>query len=265
MSDAIERDHLKFVDSTIQKKLLSVAVQPPLNPRRRYNSEGKRRVKRLQGKPMTLDVSCSSRVDFKYIFILQLSKLKNYDLNPSESLWLRLNLTSVNKDVNHALDGIHIHPDILKYGVYSKRIYQDRSVRIPIDQSMIKKGKIEYDSFTSPNHSKAFVHSSRLKDLLIIKKNCNTYDFQLVPYDLHGDTNASEPCKYDICCFLSNFSIGQLDEIDEEETTMANAKKFRTDYNLDMSQLVCQVLIKENQTWHFTDIVCFSKAMVERM
>jgi hypothetical protein len=49
---------LKSVDSAIQKTLLSVDVQPPLNPRRRYYSEGKRRVKRLQGKPMTLNVRC---------------------------------------------------------------------------------------------------------------------------------------------------------------------------------------------------------------
>ena len=261
----IERVHLKFVDSAIQKKLLSVVVQPPLNPRRRYNSEGKRRVKRLQGKPMTLDVSCCSSLNLTFIFVLQLSKLKNYDLNPSESLWLRVNLTSVNKDVNHALDGVHIHPDELQYRVYSGHIHQDRSVRVPIKRSMIKKGKLEYDSFTSPNYSKAFVHSSRLKELLITKKNYNTYDFQLVPYDIHGDTNASEPCMYDIYSFSWKLSIDQLDTIDEEETAMANAKKFRTDYNLDKSQLVCQLLIKENQTWHFTDIVCLSKAMVERM
>ncbi len=44
---------------------------------------------------------------------------------------------------------------------------------------------------------------------------------------------------------------------------MAKAKCFREDYHLTSSRIACQLLIKQNDTWRMTDIVCETDIMEE--
>jgi hypothetical protein len=65
-----DRMNLKSVDRSIQENLLSVNVQPSMNPRRRYKSEGKRRIKKLRGDLITLNVCLFFFFSTYFIFVL---------------------------------------------------------------------------------------------------------------------------------------------------------------------------------------------------
>ncbi len=65
-----DRMNLKSVDIFVQKKLLSINVQPSTNPRRRYKSEGKRRIKKLRGDLITLNVCLFFFFSTDFIFLL---------------------------------------------------------------------------------------------------------------------------------------------------------------------------------------------------
>lgn len=70
-----ERINLKSVDSSIQKQLVSVSIQPTNNDRRRYKCEGKRRIKKLLRNPMTVD-ACFFFFFFSSDFVLLVIKIK---------------------------------------------------------------------------------------------------------------------------------------------------------------------------------------------
>jgi hypothetical protein len=137
---------LKSVDIDTQKRLISVIVHPRQDPRRRYATEEKRRMKKGDNSDLiTLDV----RPFFKYftqcILFFQLSQLKKYNLNPNQSLVLRLSLISSSIDVNNPFDNVHIHPDKLRYfsPLMQLDLPNDGSIYIPIEQSDIDKGIIK--------------------------------------------------------------------------------------------------------------------------
>ncbi|CAF3744279.1 unnamed protein product, partial [Adineta steineri] len=45
--------------------------------------------------------------------------------------------------------------------------------------------------------------------------------------------------------------------------TVNEAKKIFDQYNLKASRIICQLLIKENESFHFTDIICATHKMEE--
>jgi hypothetical protein len=47
------------------------------------------------------------------------------------------------------------------------------------------------------------------------------------------------------------------------EFTVAKAKVFRDEYQLQASHIACQLLIKQDTTWYGTDILCQTNIMEE--
>ena len=47
------------------------------------------------------------------------------------------------------------------------------------------------------------------------------------------------------------------------KSVVAEAKCFRNTYNLKFSRIACQLIIKQNETWFMTDIVCKTDIMEE--
>jgi len=55
-----------------------------------------------------------------------------------------------------------------------------------------------------------------------------------------------------------NKFFSQLDT-DKDETKKISVKQAKTifkKYNMKFSRIACQLLIKQNESWHFTDIAC---------
>jgi hypothetical protein len=63
--------------------------------------------------------------------------------------------------------------------------------------------------------------------------------------------------------FSKNFFL-KSDTIDNTKTTSGNAKIFRKKYNLKASRIACQILIEEEETYHFTHMTCVTNVMIER-
>jgi len=68
-------------------------------------------------------------------------------------------------------------------------------------------------------------------------------------------------------CFFyilgKSFFLKLLDTINPKKTIAGNAKVFRKIYNVEASQIACQILINENESYVFTDITCKTEIMVE--
>ncbi len=105
----------------------------------------------------------------------------------------------------------------------------------------------------------------RLKDLEIIKKLDKMYTFKLIPYSISAIDDKSETCMYYFLFYILNKSfLLKSDTKDETKTICGNAKIFRKKYNVKASQIACQVLIEEGETYHFTHITCATNVMIER-
>jgi hypothetical protein len=60
-----------------------------------------------------------------------------------------------------------------------------------------------------------------------------------------------------------NIFFNLIDKNQSAKSVVAEAKCFRNTYNLKSSRIACQLLIKQNETWHMTDIVCETDIMEE--
>lgn len=54
-----------------------------------------------------------------------------------------------------------------------------------------------------------------------------------------------------------------LDENNNAKSTVAKAKYFRDTFHLEQSRIACQILIRKNDNWHLTDIICKTNIMEE--
>ncbi|CAF0935189.1 unnamed protein product [Adineta steineri] len=121
-------------------------------------------------------------------------------------------------------DGVYLHPNISEYHSDDAIELTDGSICVPLAVDDIKKG------------IKAFPR------LQIIKRKLGTYKRELTPLNLSGI--ASDINGNDI-------------------VTVNEAKKIFDQYNLKASRIICQLLIKENELFRFTDIVCATHKMEE--
>jgi hypothetical protein len=60
-----------------------------------------------------------------------------------------------------------------------------------------------------------------------------------------------------------NIFFNPIDKKQSAKSVVAEAKRFRNTYNLKSSRIACQLLIKEKEIWHRTDIVCHTDIMEE--
>lgn len=64
--------------------------------------------------------------------------------------------------------------------------------------------------------------------------------------------------------YMLNISfLFKLDVCDVKKGVRKNMSIFRKKYNLKASRIHCQLIIKENQSFIFTNITCASDVMVE--
>ncbi|CAF4267800.1 unnamed protein product, partial [Adineta steineri] len=114
-------------------------------------------------------------------------------------------------------DEVYLHPNKLEY--HSKGVieFRDGTIGVRLTADDIKKG------------IKAFPR------LQILKAKLRTYYREFTPLDRFGIASG----------------------IDGNETvTVREAKKMFDEFNLKITSIVCQLLIKQNETFHFTDIIC---------
>ncbi len=54
-----------------------------------------------------------------------------------------------------------------------------------------------------------------------------------------------------------------MDEDESEKISVKEAKAIFKKYNMEFSRIACQLLIKQNESWHFTNITCESHVIRE--
>ncbi|CAF4219149.1 unnamed protein product [Rotaria socialis] len=159
---------------------------------------------------------------------IMLPNLKNVRLNPNQSFWIQLGLiTTTDNPANNE----YIHANRIEYHSNDISISDDEFVRIPLYQMDIQGG------------------IKRLPHLSIIKVKLDEYTFVLKPFNPSATDNPVE--------------IYVIDEKNSKKSLVAKAKLFRGEYNLQSSRIVCQLLIKQNETWHTTNIMCRTDVMNE--
>lgn len=158
---------------------------------------------------------------------ISLPDLQNCQTDETESIWLQLSL--ITSDENPSKTEF-LHTYKLEYHDDDSITAEDGSVRVPLKSNSI---------------------TSRLKQLArvsIIKKKLEKYDFQLKPYN----PLSASPSAADIY------------ENPDIKSTVPKAKCFRDIYHLELSRIACQILIRKNDLWHLTDIVCKTNIMEEK-
>ncbi|CAF4150187.1 unnamed protein product [Rotaria magnacalcarata] len=154
---------------------------------------------------------------------IMLPNLKNVKLNPNQSFWIQLGLiTTTDNPANNE----YIHVNRIRYHSNDISILDDEFVRIPLCQMDIQGG------------------IKRLPHLSIIKVKLDEYRFVLKPFNPSATDNPVE-----------------IYENNSKKSLVAKAKIFREEYNLTSSRIVCQLLIKQNATWHTTNIMCRTDIM----
>ncbi|CAF2464876.1 unnamed protein product [Rotaria sp. Silwood2] len=148
--------------------------------------------------------------------IIKLPDLKDIQLNSNQSFWFRLILTTYSKN---PLDEEYLHVNKLEYHCNDVHEFSDKTICIPLTPMDIKEGK------------------KVLPRLSIIKTTLNNYKSKLVPLSLTKIHN--EP----------NENIN-------ERIAVREAKKLFKKFNLKASRIVCELVIKQNELWHFTNITC---------
>ncbi|CAF1045578.1 unnamed protein product [Adineta ricciae] len=120
---------------------------------------------------------------------------------------------------------VFLHPNKLEYHSSNTTTLNDGTVCVPISVDEINNGV------------------KSLPRLSFIKTKLTDYRRSLATFDL--------------------WNTGSND--DEEQTlTVAEAKTFFEQHNLKASRINCQLLIEQNNTFHFTDITCKTKKMEEK-
>ncbi|CAF0936276.1 unnamed protein product [Adineta ricciae] len=120
---------------------------------------------------------------------------------------------------------IFLHANKLEYHSSNTKTLDDGTVCLPISLDEINDGL------------------KSLPRLSFVKTKLTDYSRSLAAFDLSG--------------------AGSNDD-DEKKLTVAEAKTFFEQHNLKASRISCQLLIEQNNTFHFTDITCKTKKMEEK-
>ncbi|CAF1022649.1 unnamed protein product [Adineta steineri] len=164
------------------------------------------------------------RRSFRDPLAIDISKLQKEPLSSDQTFWIRLSLVAHREN---APDKTYLHPNILKYildDANVAKVLDDGTLAVRLTSDDIKKG------------IKEFPHLS------IIKRKFDTYNRELTLYN--GNTVAS---------YIRGNEI----------VTVKEAKKIYKKYNSKASQIVYQLLIKQGETFDFTDHVCVTRKMEE--
>ncbi|CAF1060946.1 unnamed protein product [Rotaria sordida] len=156
---------------------------------------------------------------------IKLPNLKNCTLNSNQSFWIELILITTQEN---PANKVFIHIDQIEYHANNVPECDHGYVRIPLTEIDIQMG------------------IKQLARVSIIKEKLEAYTFELIPFN--------------------HLSIDNSVEIYENENInsfIKKAKLFRDTYKLTSSRIACQLLIKQNEIWHMTNIVCETDVMKE--
>ncbi|CAF3716386.1 unnamed protein product [Rotaria sordida] len=156
--------------------------------------------------------------------VIKLPDLKGIKLNSNQLFWLRLILTTYSEN---PLDEVYLHVNQLKYHSNDIHELDDKTICIPLTLTDIEEGK------------------KALSCLSIIKTTLNNYMSRLIPFNLTRINNESY-------------------ENTNEKISIPEAKKIFKKFNLKASRIVCQLVIKQNEFWHFTNITCQTKGIEDK-
>ncbi|CAF3938453.1 unnamed protein product [Rotaria sp. Silwood2] len=156
---------------------------------------------------------------------IKLPNLKNCTLNSNQSFWLELILITTQEN---PANKVFIHIDQIEYHANDLPECDHGFVRIPLTPTDIQR------------------EIKQLARISIIKEKLDAYTFKLIPFNQLSIDNSVE-----------------IYENENVKSLIKKAKCFRDTYDLKSSRIVCQLLIKQNETWHMTNIVCETDIMKE--
>ncbi|CAF2313032.1 unnamed protein product [Rotaria sp. Silwood2] len=156
---------------------------------------------------------------------IKLPNLKNCTLNSNQSFWLELILITTQEN---PANKVFIHIDQIEYHANDLPECDHGFVRIPLTPTDIQR------------------EIKQLARISIIKEKLDAYTFKLIPFNQLSIDNSVE-----------------IYENENVKSLIKKAKCFRDTYDLKSGRIVCQLLIKQNETWHMTNIVCETDIMKE--
>ncbi|CAF2160588.1 unnamed protein product [Rotaria magnacalcarata] len=157
--------------------------------------------------------------------VVGLPNLKDIQSDTDSLFWLRLILITNSKNPR---DEVYFHLNKLKYHSDDVQELDDQTVCIPLTKTdIIEENKV-------------------LSRLSIIKTTLNEYKSELIPYDLSKSNYESQ----------ENASKGEISK--------REAKQVFKKFNLKASRIVCQLLIKQNDLWHYTNIACETNVIEDK-
>ncbi|CAF4237433.1 unnamed protein product [Rotaria sp. Silwood2] len=156
---------------------------------------------------------------------IKLPNLKNCTLNSNQSFWLELILITTQEN---PANKVFIHIDQIEYHANDLPECDHGFVRIPLTPTDIQR------------------EIKQLARISIIKEKLDAYTFKLIPFNQLSIDNSVE-----------------IYENENVKSLIKKAKWFRDTYDLKSGRIVCQLLIKQNETWHMTNIVCETDIMKE--
>ncbi|CAF1264659.1 unnamed protein product [Adineta steineri] len=157
---------------------------------------------------------------------IKLPNLNTCHLKAQQSLWLQLTLITGNENPTGKA---YTHVDKLEYHADDLPECGHGPVRVPLTPTDIQQG------------------TKQLARISIIKKKLDAYSFELKPFNPTSTDNQIETY-----------------ENTNAKSTVAKAKCFRETYHLKFSRIACQLLIKQDSTWHTTNIFCQTDIMEEK-
>ncbi|CAF1104258.1 unnamed protein product [Rotaria sp. Silwood1] len=150
--------------------------------------------------------------------------LKDIKLNSNQSFGLRLGLITYSENL---LDEINFHVNKLEYHSNDVHKFNDNTVGILLTPRNIEEERIV------------------LSRQSIVKTTLNNYKPKLIPLCLTGIPN--DP-----------------NENMNEKISVREAKEMYKKFNLKASRIICQLVIKQNDLWHFTNIKCETQVIQDK-
>ncbi|CAF3428509.1 unnamed protein product [Rotaria sp. Silwood1] len=150
--------------------------------------------------------------------------LKDIKLNSNQSFGLRLGLITYSENL---LDEINFHVNKLEYHSNDVHKFNDNTVGILLTPRNIEEERIV------------------LSRQSIVKTTLNNYKRKLIPLCLTGIPN--DP-----------------NENMNEKISVREAKEMYKKFNLKASRIICQLVIKQNDLWHFTNIKCETQVIQDK-
>ncbi|UJR23126.1 hypothetical protein I4U23_026147 [Adineta vaga] len=126
---------------------------------------------------------------------------------------------------NDPFEQISLHSNKLEYHSNDKEILSDGTICVPISAKEVDEGR------------------KKLSRLSFIKTKLGEYNRELTPLNLYKIDN---------------------NQVLQDKLAVSEAKKIFKTLKLEASRIICQLLIKQNKTYHLTNIICLTKMMEEK-